>query len=111
PGGPGARGPTPPASGRRSRAERHRSRRGAQIHAEDIDGDGEARGWACCGSRARARLRQRLEGGQGRRQDSARNDLAEILERVQQAQEGGRHVEGGVQWDCSTISEAWWDKS
>ena len=40
---------------------------------------------------ARARLRRRLESGQGRRQDR-QPEVAAVLERLQQAQESGRHV-------------------
>ena len=39
-----------------------------------------------------ARLRRRVEERQGRRQGAGRPEVAAILERVQQAQEGGRDV-------------------
>ena len=42
--------------------------------------------------RARARLRRRMEGRQGRRQDPGRHEVAAILERVRQAQKSRRHV-------------------
>jgi len=35
-------------------------------------------------------VRRRMEGSQGRRQDREGNEVAEILERVQQASQGGR---------------------
>ena len=45
---------------------------------------------------ARARLRRRVEGRKGGGKDAPRTEVAAILERVQQAQEGGRDVTGGL---------------
>ena len=42
----------------------------------------------CCDDRARARLRRRVEGRKGGRNEAPRNEVAAILERLRQAQEG-----------------------
>src|SRR5262249_14997650 len=41
---------------------------------------------------SRASLRRRVEGRKGSRESAVRNDLAAVLERVRQAQEGGWNV-------------------
>ena len=42
----------------------------------------------CCDDRARARLRRRVEGRKGGRNEAPRNEVAAILERLRQAQKG-----------------------
>ncbi len=55
---------------------------------------------------ARARLRRGLESRQGRRQGRRRHDLAEVLERLRQAQEGRGHVVRAVIGEAhSTLEE------
>jgi hypothetical protein len=46
--------------------------------------------------RAGTRLRRRMESRQGRRKDRSRNEVAAVLERMQQTQEGRRDVAAGI---------------
>ena len=83
----------PACSPRRSAADA--DRRGANNTAsragKEASQDEEA---ADAGAARRARaaeeVRRRMEGSQGRRQDREGNEVAEILERLQQAPQGGR---------------------
>ena len=85
--------PTPAASSRKSPATADEAcRDDAATGHDDNDRDQTDVTRPRGDDRPRARLRRRMEGRQGRRKDPGRHEVAAILERLRQAQEGGRDV-------------------
>ena len=66
-------------------AQTRQDRTAGQAEESQADADTGATGHA----RTAEEMRRRMEGGQGRRQDRKGNEVAAVLERVQQAAEAG----------------------